>query len=77
MEALFKMNKNTWLYECKSGEETIFTIIKQENQLKAGTVFNTGFCELYEWDLNGGGISLDDDLAQFIDYIEECESMQI
>ena len=68
---------NKWIYECKSGEETIFTIIKEESQLKAGTVFNVGFCELYDWDLNGGGISLDDDLAEFIDYIEECERMQI
>ena len=54
---------NKWIYECKSGEETIFTIIKEESQLKAGTVFNVGFCELYDWDLNGGVISLDDYLA--------------
>mgnify|MGYP003137956014 CR=1 FL=1 len=71
------MNKNTWLYECKSGEQTVFTIIKKNGQLKAGTVFNVGFCGLYEWDISGGGISLDDDLTDFIDYIEECESMQI
>tara|TARA_R100000734_G_scaffold6141_1_gene5202 strand:+ start:678 stop:893 length:216 start_codon:yes stop_codon:yes gene_type:complete len=71
------MNKNTWLYECKSGEQTVFTIIKKDSQLKAGTVFNVGFCELYEWDISGGGISLDDDITDFIDYIEECESMQI
>ena len=69
------MNNNTWIYECQSGEETIFTIIKKDNQLKAGTVFNVGFCELYEWDLYGP--SLDTDLSDFIDYIEECERMQI
>jgi hypothetical protein len=64
-----------WIYECDSGEQTVFTFIKADSQLNAGAAFNAGFCWLYKWCLNGGEIKLNDDLGDFIDYIKQCERM--
>jgi len=69
------VTKYLGVYECQSGEEAHFEIYKNNNELSAGSFVNTGFVVNYTWELNGP--SLDTDLSDFIDYIEECERMQI
>ena len=67
-------------YECKYGEETIFTISKKRNnaigssadELIAGTICNNGLIEHYNWEYDNN-FTLDENLNDFIDYINESE----
>jgi len=59
-------------YECNYGEETIFTISKRRNELIAGTICNTGLVEHYNWEYDKS-FTLDENLNDFIDYINESE----
>ena len=69
-------NKETYKYigeyECEYGEETHFTIIKKESELLAGTILNAGFSECYNWEYDEF-FSLDENLNDFIEYINESE----
>ena len=59
-------------YECNFGEESIFTIIKRDSELLAGGVTNAGFYEEYNWKYDED-FTLDENLNEFIDYINESE----
>jgi len=59
-------------YECSFGEESIFTIIKRGSELLAGGVTNAGFYENYNWEYDKD-FTLDENLNDFIDYINESE----
>tara|TARA_R100000781_G_scaffold68279_1_gene42989 strand:- start:2490 stop:2735 length:246 start_codon:yes stop_codon:yes gene_type:complete len=67
-------------YECNYGEETIFTISKRRNkavgssadELIAGTFCNAGLVEHYNWEYDKS-FTLDENLNDFIDYINESE----
>ena len=59
-------------YECKYGEETIFTIIKRGSELLAGGVTNAGFYENYNWEYDKD-FTLDENLNDFVEYINESE----
>ena len=59
-------------YQCEWGEEVLFTIVKRDNKLIAGTICNAGLIEDYDWKLDKS-ISTDENLNEFIDYINESE----
>ena len=59
-------------YECSFGEESIFTIIKRGSELLAGGVTNAGFYENYNWEYDKD-FTLDENLNDFIEYINESE----
>jgi len=59
-------------YECSFGEEAIFTLIKRGSELLAGGVTNAGFYEEYNWEYNND-FTLDENLSEFIEYINESE----
>ncbi len=63
-------------YECKYGEEVLFTIVKRDNKLIASTFCNVGMIEDYEWNLDKS-FSIDENLNDFIDYINEREERRI
>ena len=63
-------------YECKYGEEAIFTIIKRGSELLAGGVTNAGFYEEYNWEYDKD-FTLDKNLNDFIEYINEEEERRI
>ena len=69
------VTKYLGVYECQSGENVHFEIYKNNNELSAGSFINTGFVADYTWELYGP--SVDTDLSDFIDYIEECEARLI
>lgn len=59
-------------YECSFGEEAIFTLIKRGSELLAGGATNAGFYEAYNWEYNND-FTLDENLSEFIEYINESE----
>ena len=64
------------LYECEFGEEAVFTIIKRDSKLIAGTICNAGLIEEYDWNLDKS-FSTDENLNDFIEYINEEEERRI
>ncbi len=63
-------------YQCEFGEEALFTIVKRDDKLIAGTICNAGLFEEYDWELDKS-ISTDENLNEFIDYINESEMRSI
>ena len=64
-------------YQCEFGEEVLFTIVKRnDNKLIAGTICNAGLIEDYDWNLDKS-FSTDENLNDFIDYINEEEGRRI
>ena len=59
-------------YGCSFGEEAIFTLIKRGSELLAGGVTNAGFYEEYNWEYDND-FTLDENLSEFIEYINESE----
>jgi hypothetical protein len=75
IKGVFKMNvqdKYIGEYECSFGEEAIFTLIKRGSELLAGGVTNAGFYEEYNWEYDND-FTLDENLSEFIEYINESE----
>ena len=70
------MEKYIGEYECSFGEEAIFTIIKRNSNLLAGGVTNAGFFEEYSWEYDND-FTLDENLSDFIEYINEEEERRI
>ena len=64
-------------YQCEFGEEALFTIVKRnDNELFAGTICNAGMIEDYECNLDKS-FSTDENLNDFIEYINEEEERRI
>ena len=75
LKGVLKMNvqdKYIGEYGCSFGEEAIFTLIKRGSELLAGGVTNAGFYEEYNWKYNND-FTLDENLSEFIEYINESE----
>ena len=64
-------------YQCEYGEEVLFTIVKRNNnELFAGTICNAGIIYEYGWKIDDT-FSTDENLNDFIEYINEREERRI
>ena len=64
-------------YQCEFGEEVLFTIVKRnDNELFAGTICNAGMIYEYGWKIDDA-FSIDENLNDFIDYINDREQIKI
>ncbi len=70
------MDKNLGQFQCNAGEEALFTIIKRNSKLLAGGLTNAGFFEEYSWEYDND-FTLDENLSDFIEYINEEEERRI
>ena len=70
------MDKNLGQYQCNTGEQALFTIIKRNSKLLAGGATNAGFFEEYSWEYDND-FTLDENLSDFIEYINEEEERRI
>jgi len=70
------MEKFIGQYQCNLGEEALFTIIKRNRNLFAGGETNAGFFEEYSWEYDND-FTLDENLSEFIEYINEEEERRI
>ena len=70
------MLKNIGQYQCNFGEEASFHIVKRDSKLLAGGSTNVGFFEEYRWEYDND-FTLDENLSEFIEYINEEEERRI
>jgi len=64
-------------YQCEFGEEVLFTIVKRnDNELFAGTICNAGMIYDYGWKIDKS-FTIDENLNDFIEYINEREERRI
>ena len=70
------MLKNIGQYQCNFGEEAVFYIVKSDSRLLAGGSTNAGFFEEYSWEYDND-FTLDENLSEFIEYINEEEERRI